>query len=153
MSLQEFISKVSYMQCLSTCSERTKSKQNWENFFFLLSKFKPFLAITRKPLVLSRISIIFSFDYLFWLFFWMFFSLVYSSSSVFCQYLVRKYIKSDVLRRYISKKILFFREKNWITAIAAKSFFCVEIITLKPLPQLKGLSYICINLIMRAYLT
>ena len=140
------------MQCLSTCSERPKNKENWK-MNFLLSKFKPFVAVTRKPLVLSRISIIFSFNYLFWLFFLLFSWLLWSSSSVFCQDLVRKYFKSDVFRRYISKKILFVREINWIFTIAAKPFFLVEIITLKPLPQLKGLSYICINLVMWACLT
>ena len=37
-----------------------------------------------------------------------------------------------------------------MTPIAGKSFFCVETITLKPLPQLKDLGYIFISLIMRA---
>ena len=65
-SLQEILSKVSYMQCLSTCNESTKNKQSWKKWIFLLSKFKTFVALTRKPQVLSRISIIFSFNYLFW---------------------------------------------------------------------------------------
>ena len=58
------------------------------------------------------------------------------------------YFKSDVFRRYISKNILLVREINWITPVATKPFFCLKIITLKPFPQLKGLNYICINLIM-----
>ena len=58
------------------------------------------------------------------------------------------YFKSDVFRRYISKNILLVREIIWITPIATKPFFCLKIITLKPFPQLQGLSYICINLIM-----
>ena len=105
-----------------------------EKMNFLLSKFKPFVAVTRKPLVLSRISIIFSFNYLFWLFFLLFLWLLWPSSSVFCQDLVRKYFKSDFFRRYISKKILFVREINWIFVIAAKPFFWVENIILKHFP-------------------
>ena len=69
-SLQEFLSKVFYMQCLTTCRERTKNKQSWKSQFFSATKF---VILTRKPLVLSRISIIFSFFFYYYFFIFLFF--------------------------------------------------------------------------------
>ena len=86
-----------------------------------MSKLKPFVALTRKPLILSRISIIFSF-----IFFDCFSDCFYDCFDHHLLFSVKIYwgsILSHGFGRYISKKNLFVRDINWITPRAAKSLF------------------------------
>ena len=63
------ISSVSFKSLLYAVREPKINKT--EKFKCILSKFKPFVALTWKPLFVIRVSIMFSFNYLFKLFFWL----------------------------------------------------------------------------------